>query len=481
MQPLRALAQTAEEVAEQLALDSAILGEQFYFWTVAVMWLIHVGFMSYEAGAARRKNVMSVAMKNILTIAVVTPTFYFLGWWIYGCFQEGFIPSSSDDPFYGAFCASTVPWSASMGPNLGDNITGVFWGAFLLFSWTTGSIMSGALVERVRLSAYLILTALLGSVVWILDAAWGWSAGGWLTIHFGFHDAIASGVVHGVAGAFTLGVLLNLGPRIGKYDRDGNPRTFRPHNLHLTLMGLMLIFTGFYAFYAACLVIQSTAFPGWANIYLSPTTLSSITWTITIGFAAGFTGGYFASRGDPFWTLSGGLAGVISVSAGADVYHPALVYLLAMFGGAFAYWFGIFLERRLRVDDVVGAVSVHGACGFLGMLYVGIFATGYPTGVANVESSLLGQLVGMATFVPLGFIPGYVASWLLKRANLLRVPPEVEVEGMDLAEFQADFYPEFERQPELVDLPDGRTVEAPPVLVESLEETKAVSHGTRHG
>jgi Amt family ammonium transporter len=472
------LAQTVEELSEQVSLDSAILGEQFYYWTVVVMWLIHVGFMSYEAGAARRKNIMSVAMKNILTIAAVTPVMYFLGWWIYGCYQEGFIPSNllsisaARDEFYDPFCEQTIPWDAHMGPNLSDNLMGVFWAAFLLFSWTTGSIMSGALVERVRLSAYLVLTALLGGVVWLLDAAWGWSAGGWLTVHFGFHDAIAGGVVHGVAGAFTLGVLLNLGPRIGKYDREGNARTFRPHNLHLTLMGLMLIFAGFYGFYAACLVIQSTSFPGWLNIYLSPTTLSSITWAITIGFAAGFTGGYFASKGDPFWTLSGGLAGVISVSPGADVYHPVMVYLLAMFGGAFAYWVGTFMERKLRIDDVVGAVAVHGACGFLGLIYVGIFAAGFPTGVANVESSMLGQLVGVATFLPLGFIPGYVVSWLLKKANLLRVPPEVEVEGMDFAEFQADFYPEFERQREVVQLPDGRTVDAGPVLVESMREVR---------
>ena len=130
--------------------------------------------------------------------------------------------------------------------------------------------MSGAIIERARLSAYLVLAVILGSVVWILDAAWGWSAGGWLTMRFGFHDSIASGVVHGVAGAFTLGVLFNLGPRIGKYTKDGLARQFRPHNLHITALGLMLIFTGFYAFYGACLVIASTSFPGWANIYLSP-------------------------------------------------------------------------------------------------------------------------------------------------------------------------------------------------------------------
>ena len=160
--------------------------------------------------------------------------------------------------------------------------------------------------------------------MWILDAAWGWSAGGWMTLRFGFHDSIASAVVHGVAGAFTLGVLFNVGPRIGKYTKDGLTRVFRPHNLHITALGLMLIFTGFYAFYGACLVIASTSFPGWANIYLSPTTLGSITMVITMGFAGGFTGGYFASRGDPFWTISGGLAGVIGVSAGADVYAPTL-------------------------------------------------------------------------------------------------------------------------------------------------------------
>ena len=184
--------------------------------------------------------------------------------------------------------------------------------------------MSGAIIERARISAYLVLACLLGSVVWILDAAWGWSAGGWLTLRFGFHDSIASCVVHGVAGAFTLGVLFHVGPRIGKYTKDGLTRVFRPHNLHITALGLMLIFTGFYAFYGACLVIASTSFPGWANIYLSPTTLGSITMVITLGFAGGFTGGYFASRGDPFWTISGGLAGVIGVSAGADVYAPTL-------------------------------------------------------------------------------------------------------------------------------------------------------------
>ena len=200
-------APTTEELKTQIDLSANILLETFYFWTVVVMWLIHVGFMAYEAGAARRKNLMSTAMKNILTIAVVTPTFYYFGWYIYGCFEPG-LPTIGPDsldghagpPQFPGFCGQTAPWADEMGPNLQNHLNGVFFLAFLLFSWTTGSIMSGALIERVRLSAFLILTAILGSFVWIMDAAWGWSAGGWLTIRFGFHDAIASGVVHGVAG-----------------------------------------------------------------------------------------------------------------------------------------------------------------------------------------------------------------------------------------------------------------------------------------
>ena len=300
--------------------------------------------------------------------------------------------------------------------------------------------MSGALLERVRLSAYLVLASILGSAVWILDAAWGWSAGGWLTLRFGFHDSIASGVVHGVAGAFTLGVLFHLGPRIGKYTREGLARQFRPHNLHLTLLGLMLIFTGFYAFYGACLVISSTAAPGWANIYLSPTTLGSITMIITMGFAGGFTGGYFASRGDPFWTVSGGLAGVIGVSAGADVYAPTLGYLLAMApprspSGSAAG------SRRRCASTTWWAPSrctaSRASWGFSGS------ASSPP---ATRPDQQRGQLDRRAAdrhrHVPAARLPVRVGgvALILKKLNLLRVPPEVELEGLDVSEYDEDLY-----------------------------------------
>lgn len=460
---------------------SVVFTEAYYFFTVTFMWFLHVGFMSYEAGVSRRKNIMSTAMKNIMTIAVVTPTFYYLGWWVYFCMEEGLLPTTTADGNAPAgtgayFCGDgyAVPWEGFLGPNLADNITGVFWAAFVLFSWTTGSILSGAILERVRISAYLWMTALLGGIIWVVAAAWGWSYGGWLTIHFGYHDFAASGVVHGVAGIFALGVLFNLGPRIGKYDRAGGARAFKPHNLHLTLMGLMIIFTAFYAFYAACLAITADTTPGWANIYFSPATLSAITFTITMGFAGGFAGGYIFSKADPFWTLSGGLAGVVAVSAGADVYHPTLVMILAFFAAGVAVWIGNFIEVKMRVDDAVGAVAVHGFMGFIGVLLVGIFAGGFPTGAAGVESSLLGQLVGIAALFPLAFLSGYISSGILKSMNLLRVPPEVELEGLDLAEYGQDFYPEFGQVDEVIVLADGTETPATPILVEAYHD--ALNH-----
>ena len=205
--------------------------ENYYFVTVVFMWFLHVGFMCYEAGVSRRKNVMSTAIKNIMTIAVVTPAFYYAGWWTYLCMSEGLIPTVGD-ALHGPECTWGNPWGELMGPNIGDHVLAVFWAAFLLFSWTTGSIMSGATIERIRVTAYLVLTVFLGAFVWIIGAAWGWSWHGWLVIHFGFHDFAASGVVHGIAGLFALGVLFNLGPRIG---------AFAVSYTHLTLPTILLV------------------------------------------------------------------------------------------------------------------------------------------------------------------------------------------------------------------------------------------------
>jgi ammonium transporter, Amt family len=138
---------------------------------------------------------------------------------------------------------------------------------------------------------------------------------------------------------------------------------------------------------------------------------------------------------------------------------------------ALAVYVGAFIERRMRVDDVVGAVAVHGFSGFLGVFWVGVFAAGYPTGLNNVDSSIGGQLIGIATFLPLGFLSGWVASFVLKKLNILRVPPEVELEGLDIAEYDEDLYlPETAAVGEKIVEPDGTVVHAHVVIVDAERE-----------
>ena len=145
---------------------------EFYYWvTVVFMFLIHVGFCMYEVGASRRRNHLHTLIKNIMIIPLVTVTFFFFGWWIYWTFPSAFPGMGGID-----FAAGTpyTPWSENMATNLEDRITGVFWAAFLLFSWTAASIVSGSVIERIRSSALWLHAVMIGSVWWIIDAAWGW-------------------------------------------------------------------------------------------------------------------------------------------------------------------------------------------------------------------------------------------------------------------------------------------------------------------
>ncbi|MGB5708413.1 MAG: hypothetical protein WBM41_16475, partial [Arenicellales bacterium] len=241
-----------------------VIFTEFYYWvTVVFMFLIHVGFCMYEVGASRYKSHMHTLMKNTMLIPLVTITFFFFGWWIYFAFVNG---PWIIGPLVSA--PHATPWSELMGAHMGGlatqdaltvddtafwaRINGVFWAAFLLFSWTAASIVSGSVIERIRPSAFWILAVLIGSVCWIIDAAWGWSWNGWMVQKLGYHDAYASGVIHAIAGGFALGVLVVLGPRIGKFRADGTPRDIHPHNPWLVTIGLFLIYTGFWGFYVAC-------------------------------------------------------------------------------------------------------------------------------------------------------------------------------------------------------------------------------------
>lgn len=296
----------------QDALDTmATINNEFYYWvSIALMFLIHAGFLAYEVGASRSKNVLATAMKNLLALATIIASFYFVGWFLYNAMPSGFIE-------FNEAAKAALPWGDNMGPNVQDSASGIFWGAFALFAATTGSIMSGAVLERIRTSGFLILTVLVGSVTWIIGAAWGWHGAGWMLTKLGFHDVGAAGCVHMIAGFATLGVLINLGPRIGRFLPDGTPVTIRPHNLPLTMLGLMLIFTGFFGFLMGCIIYAGD---GLTTIYASPTTMSAFAFNTLMGLGGGIIGAYLTSKGEPFWTISGGLCGVIGVAAGMDLY-----------------------------------------------------------------------------------------------------------------------------------------------------------------
>jgi ammonia channel protein AmtB len=429
-----------------------IVFTEFYYWvTVVVMFLIHVGFCLYEVGVSRQKNMMHTLMKNAMLIPTVTVSFLLVGWWVYFSFQNG--PGITGGLVSAPW---STPWSELMGPHLGGlpvgaaltsadtaawaRINGVFCAAFILFAWTFGSILSGALIERIRTGAFLLLAALAGGVIWVIGAAWGWSESGWMVQIFGYHDAYASGIIHGIAGASALAILIQLGPRIGRFRSDGTARVFPPHNAWLVVVGLFLIYTGFWGFYAACnipiIAIESETGAVYftaTTIYLTPTTLGASTMNFLLSLVGGFFMGYYVSKGDPFWTFSGGLGGVITASAGNDLYHPLQAFLIGAFGVWCAYRLHYWVEKRFQIDDAVGAVAVHGYCGSIGVIVCGFILWGYPSSPHHEYPVITpwGQTAGVVVLCVLGFVTCHAASWLLRRLGMLRVPFEVELIGLD--------------------------------------------------
>lgn len=429
--------------------------EFYYFLTIVLMFFIHVGFCMYEVGVARTKNVQHTLLKNAMAIPVVGLGFYLFGMWIYIGLQAWPVDAGTV-----SFATGFEPWSEKLAPNLADRISGVFWGAFALFGMTAASIVSGSIIERSKTIGFLIIAVVVGAIAWVVPAAWGWAGNGWMVQHLGFHDQYCSAVLHGVAGFAALGVLINLGPRIGKFAADGSPRDIPAHNPWMVTLGLFFIYIGFFGFYAACHIpIANIAAAGqpeyWTatNIYGFPITLSGVTMNFLLALFGGMMAAYIVSKGNAYWTFSGGLTGLISTSAGNDLYHPAVALVLAVVGTIMAYQLHNWVEKTYKIDDAVGAVAVHGYCGLFGGIVAGFALWGYPaifpsdaTFVALAEGAgwfgtnaeglpiitPIGNTITSLVFcLGFGFIPGYVVSALLKSAGLLRVDPMVELTGLD--------------------------------------------------
>lgn len=457
-------------MGEELSSLNVIFTEFYYWVTIVIMFLIHAGLSTYEVGASRRKNMLHTLTKGILALPLVTITFFLFGWWIYFAFSNG--PGITGGLIEAPWA---VPWSEVMGPNMGGSATsealtddqattwarlnGVFWAAFLLFSWTAAVILSGSVIERIRPAAYAICAVLIGSFTWIIDASWGWNPAGWMVQLMGYHDAYASGVIHAIAGGSALALIIVVGPRIGKFGPNGEVRDIRPHNQWLTTLGLFLVFTGFWGFYAACNVPiinvgGDSPFFSATNIYLMPTTLSGITFNFLMSFSGGILVGYLVSRGDPIWTFSGALAGIIGASAGNDLYHPLQAFVIGGVVVFIVYKLHYWVERRFKVDDALGVVAVHGYSGFLGVVIAGFLLWGYPAAepVGEVAAwfttpdgwpavNPLGNFLGaIIMFFVLGFVPMFIAAKILDAFGILRVPREIELAGSDTHDY-GDAYP----------------------------------------
>ena len=224
----------------------------------------------------------------------------------------------------------------------------------------------------------------------------------------------------------------------------GTPRDILPHNPWLVCIGLFLIYTGFWGFYVACNVPLATtgyidglitgATQTGTTIYLTPTTLSAITVNFLMSLSGGMLVGYMMSKGDAFWTYSGGLAGIIAASAGNDLYHPIQALIIGGIGTAFMYKLHFWVERRFKIDDAVGAVAVHGYAGFFGVVIAGFVLWGHPSSPYDGFAAITpwGQFAGaMIMFWLLGFIPAWILAKILASMDLLRIPKEIELLGLD--------------------------------------------------
>ena len=426
--------------------DTAMEG--YYWWATAIMIAIHAGFMMYEMGASRAKNVMHTGVKNILAFAFTIPAFFVVGWWAYWAYQSGniFIPDWNHE-----FAQYYVPWGdqGGMGPNHQDGASGIFWAAFTLFAMTTASIVSGSVIERIKMSGWLILVTIFGGFIWIVGAGWGWSTGGWLVVDWGFRDVCAAGVVHMAAGFFALGVLVNLGPRQGRFNADGSTNEVAGHSGPMAAAGLMVIILGFFGFLGACLIYPSSmagtsADLGWINIYGIKSNLSAFAFNTLMGMAGGIMAAWWVTR-DAFWMMGGALCGIISVASGIDLWYPGTAFVVGAVGGLIMPYCHKMLTSW-GIDDAVGAVSVHGFVGIWGVMSVGILLGGYPAPSADIPAiSFTGQLVGAISFFLLGFVPGYVLSWILNKAGMLRYSEAILEKGVDTTEGETQAYPDFQK------------------------------------
>jgi Amt family ammonium transporter len=401
-----------------------------------LVFIMHLGFAMVESGLTRAKNTVNILFKNSMIICIGFLMYGIMGFnlhyplndgnlipsWL-GFAGFGFLGSDSsvlNDPLF----ATASGYELDM-----TGYTDFFFQA--MFCATGATIISGAVAGRIKLLPFLIFTAFFTGIVYCWVGSWHWGGLFLNSMETPFYDFAGSTVVHSVGGWGALVGAIILGPRLGKYAADGSLLPIPGHSMPLATIGVFLLWFGWFGFNGGSVL---SADAGYVSLVLCTTTFAAAAG----GLAAGVTSWVVGGKPDLSMGLNGILAGLVGITAGADQMAMWEAVVIGLVAGVLVY-FGVVLFDKIKVDDPVGAISVHLVCGIWGTLVVGIL--GDSAGGAQLVSQFIGVIVcGVATVVlsAIGFL-------VLKFTLGLRVSEEEEIEGLDLGEHDMSAYPDFQR------------------------------------
>ena len=399
-----------------ISLDTVwmLLAAMLVFW-------MQPGFALCEAGFTRSKNTVNILMKNFVDFMLGSLLFFFVGFgFMFGSDGAGLIgaPNWGDLSFY-----------------KGDLPVEGFLIFETVFCATAATIVSGAMAERTKFSMYLIYSAFISLIVYPVEGHWTWG-GGWLG-DMGFHDFAGSAIVHSVGGVLALIGALALGPRRGKYGKDGKSRAIPGHNLALAALGVFILWLGWFGFNPGSQLAASGE--------VNRTAISHVFLTTNLAAAAGGTATMFLTwlkYGKPSLslTLNGVLAGLVGITAGCDLVSPWGAVIIGLLCGTVLVFAIEFIDHKLHIDDPVGASSVHGVCGILGTILTGFLATDGGLLYGGGFHFLGVQCLGILVIDLWAAICGFALFFSIKKLHGLRVEPRVEDEGLDIYEHGESCY-----------------------------------------
>jgi Amt family ammonium transporter len=433
-----ALAAGNDQAADYLALLEA-QGEYAYafdFFTISMLWtviaaalvfIMHLGFATLEAGLTQSKNTVNIMFKNVFIISIGIISYAVIGFNTHypGDFN-GWISFGSMIGDLNADGANTFGYGG-----VGLAMTG--YGDFIfqaMFAATAATIVSGAVAERVKLGSFMVYATLLVAIAYPVVGSWHWG-GGWLgglNGGNGFKDFAGSAVVHAFGGFAALACVMLLGPRAGKYV-DGKIRPILGHSMPLATIGVFLLFLGWFGFNGGSVL---SADPSGIGLVFTTTALAACAGAL----ASIAVSWIFLKKPDLSMALNGILAGLVGITANADIVSAGGSILIGLVAGVIVVFSIIFFDK-IKIDDPVGAISVHGVCGVWGILACALFD------VTDSGFTLVGQLTGVLAVAATAFIFSIIVFGILKVTIGIRVSPEEEAEGLDIGEHGAEAYPDF--------------------------------------